>query len=142
MDHLPLFSRGHSCIKRCLRLSGTKIASQNRSDHGGRKRARSHSAAEITGLGLPSKSQKARSDHGRKSPQPRDFAAAATTGRTLRFEGSPYYYNGLRDCSQNAVSTDPPISRNTFLRLYHGGSIVAIFPYSHPKESFEAIFKK
>ena len=26
------------------------------------------------------KSQEARSDHGRKSPQPRDFAAAATTG--------------------------------------------------------------
>ena len=28
-------------------LSGTKIASQNRSDHGGGKRARNHSAAEI-----------------------------------------------------------------------------------------------
>ena len=28
-------------------LSGTKIASQNRSDHGGRKQARNHSAAEI-----------------------------------------------------------------------------------------------
>ena len=71
--------------------SGTKIASQNRSDHGGRKWARNHSAAEIEGffasvaaqkkslaasdfLGLPSKSQEARNDHGRKSPQPRDFA--------------------------------------------------------------------
>ena len=31
-------------------LSGTKIASQNRSDHGGRKRARNHSAAEIAGF--------------------------------------------------------------------------------------------
>ena len=31
-------------------LSGTKIASQNRSDHGGRKRARDHSAAEIAGF--------------------------------------------------------------------------------------------
>ena len=30
--------------------------------------------------GLASKSQEAHSDHGRKSPQPRDFAAAATTG--------------------------------------------------------------
>ena len=33
-----------------LRLSSTKIASQNRSDHGGRKRARNHSAAEIAGF--------------------------------------------------------------------------------------------
>ena len=63
---------------------------------GGRKQARSHSAAEITGffrfasrkritsryrfLVLASKSQEARSDQGRKSPQPRDFAAAATMG--------------------------------------------------------------
>ena len=31
-------------------LSGTRIASQNRSDHGGRKPARNHSAAEITGF--------------------------------------------------------------------------------------------
>ena len=31
-------------------LSGTKIASQNRSDHGGRKLARNHSAAEIAGF--------------------------------------------------------------------------------------------
>ena len=31
-------------------LSGTKIASQNRSDHGGRKRARNDSAAEIAGF--------------------------------------------------------------------------------------------
>ena len=31
-------------------LSGTKIASQNRSDHGGRKRARNHFAAEIAGF--------------------------------------------------------------------------------------------
>ena len=30
--------------------------------------------------GLASESQENRSDHGRKSPQPRDFAAAATTG--------------------------------------------------------------
>ena len=29
---------------------GTKIASPNRSDHGGRKQARSHSAAEIAGF--------------------------------------------------------------------------------------------
>ena len=31
-------------------------------------------------VGLASKSQENRSDHGRKSPQPRDVAAAATTG--------------------------------------------------------------
>ena len=31
-------------------LSGTKTALQNRSDHGGRKRARNHSAAEIAGF--------------------------------------------------------------------------------------------
>ena len=31
-------------------LSGTKIASQNRSDHCGRKRARNHSTAEIAGF--------------------------------------------------------------------------------------------
>ena len=31
-------------------LSGTKITSQNRSDHGGRKQARNHSAAEIAGF--------------------------------------------------------------------------------------------
>ena len=80
-------------------LSGTKIASQNRSDHGGRKRARNHSAAEIAGFfafpaakkslaasdfGVSLKSQENRSDHGRKSPQPRDFAAAATTGHLGR----------------------------------------------------------
>ena len=54
-----------------------------------------HSAAEIAGFfaspaaknrwllaifGVSLKSQEARSDHGCKSPQPRDFAAAATTG--------------------------------------------------------------
>ena len=33
----------------CAGLSGTKIASQNRSDRGGRKRARNHSTAEIAG---------------------------------------------------------------------------------------------
>ena len=33
-----------------LELSGTNIASQNRSDHGGRKRARNQSAAEIAGF--------------------------------------------------------------------------------------------
>ena len=31
-------------------LSGTKIASQNRSDHGGRRQARNHFAAEIAGF--------------------------------------------------------------------------------------------
>ena len=90
-------SRWEEVSKSCLKLSNTKIASQNRSDHGGHKRARSnHSAAEIAGffnspaakkiasrsrfLGLASKSQEARSGHGRKSPQLRDFVAPATTG--------------------------------------------------------------
>ena len=34
----------------CPFLSGTKIASQNRSDHGGRRQARNHFAAEIAGF--------------------------------------------------------------------------------------------
>ena len=55
--------------------------------------ARNHSAAEIAGFfasppakkslaasDFTVKSEEARSDHGRKSPQPRDFVAAATTG--------------------------------------------------------------
>ena len=33
-----------------LALSGTKIASQNRSDHGGRKRARNHSMQKLQGF--------------------------------------------------------------------------------------------
>ena len=37
-------------IAEVSQLSGTKIASQNRSDHGGRKRARNHFAAEIAGF--------------------------------------------------------------------------------------------
>ena len=41
-------------------------------------------------LGLASESQENRSDHGRKSPQPRDFAAAATTGHICT-EGSFSY---------------------------------------------------
>ena len=36
-----------SSVSKMLGLSGTKIASQNRSDHGGRKWDRNHSAAEI-----------------------------------------------------------------------------------------------
>ena len=39
-----------SVVNACSELSGTKIASQNRSDHGGRKRARNHFAAEIAGF--------------------------------------------------------------------------------------------
>ena len=39
-----------SLVGACSTLSGTKIASQNRNDHGGRKRARNHSAAEIAGF--------------------------------------------------------------------------------------------
>ena len=38
---------------RCMilrNLSGTKIASQNRSDHSGRRQARNHFAAEIAGF--------------------------------------------------------------------------------------------
>ena len=34
---------------RMSRLSDTKLASQNRSDHGGREQARKHSVAEIAG---------------------------------------------------------------------------------------------
>ena len=38
-------------------LSGTKIASQDRNDHGGRKRARNHSAAEIVRFFAPPAAQ-------------------------------------------------------------------------------------
>ena len=84
-----------SLKKKRTERSGTKIAAQNRSDHGGTLRARNHSAAEIAGFSASPAAKKslAPSDFGvglkiagssqrprRKSPQPRDFAAAATTG--------------------------------------------------------------
>ena len=72
-----------------LELSGTRIASQNRNDHGGRKRARNQSAAEIAGSfasvaankslaasdfwGYPQNRRKLAATMGRKSPQPRDI---------------------------------------------------------------------
>ena len=61
------------------RLSGTKIASQNRSDHGGRKRARNHSAAEIAGFFASAAAKKslAASDFG-GLPQNRRKLAATT----------------------------------------------------------------
>ena len=75
-----------------LPLSSTKIASLNRNDHGGCKRARNHSASEIArSLGLASKSQEARSDHRCKSqrPPPQVASAARFCGcsdhRTLSF---------------------------------------------------------
>ena len=49
-----IFERGKNvlyCGGEAIReLSGTKIASQNRSDHGGRRQARNHFAAEIAGF--------------------------------------------------------------------------------------------
>ena len=79
---------------RLSRLAAQKIASQNRSDHSGRKWARNHSAAEIAGffaspaakkirwplaiLGLPSKSQELSSHR----PRPQVAAAARFCGRS------------------------------------------------------------
>ena len=102
-DFLRRGNRAPWALKKSRDFSGSgKNRSRNRRESrdfgalsGGRKQARNHSAAEITGffafpaakkslaasdLGLASKSQENRSDHSRKSPQPRDFAAAATTG--------------------------------------------------------------
>ena len=72
--------------------SGTRLASQNCSDHGGPERSQPFHGrnrrgfcfagriARFWGLPpLPSKSQEARSDHGCKSLQLRDFTADATT---------------------------------------------------------------
>ena len=74
------------------RLSGTKIASQNRSDHGGRKRARNHSAAEIAGFfaSPAAKRSLAASDFGvnlkiaesSQRPWPQVAAAARFCGRS------------------------------------------------------------
>ena len=70
-------------------LSGTKIASQNRSDHGGCKRARNHSDAEIAGFFALAAAKKllAASDFGvslriaGKSQRPRPQVAAAARFR-------------------------------------------------------------
>ena len=76
----------------CGALSGTKIASQNRSDHGGRKRARNHSAAEIAGFFASPAAKKslAASDFGvnlkiagsSQRPWPQVAAAARFCGRS------------------------------------------------------------
>ena len=55
-------------------LSGTKIASQDRSDHCGRKRARNHSAAEIAGFFA--------------SPAAKKTLAASDFGLSLKIAGS------------------------------------------------------
>ena len=60
-------------IKRSM-ISGTKIASQNRSDHGGRKRVRDHSAAEIAGFFA--------------SPAANKLLAASDFGVSLKIAGS------------------------------------------------------
>ena len=77
-----VFSRPQSCLDRRFPigvLSGTKIASQNRSDHGGSKRARNHSAAEIAGFFASAAAKKsvAASDFG-GLPQNRRKLAATT----------------------------------------------------------------
>ena len=63
---LSFLPRGQKHWGRGRRTSIEKIASQNRSDHGGRKRARNHSAAEIAGFfALPAaKKSLAASDFG------------------------------------------------------------------------------
>ena len=91
-DSTPCFFKVSTALTLAAQTSYRKVAVTTV----GRKQARSHSAAESQGfslrrpqikksyplatLGVSLKSQDAHSDHGRKSPQLRDFAAAATTG--------------------------------------------------------------
>ena len=63
-----------------LTLSGTKIASQNRNDHGGRKRARNHSAAEIARFCASPATKKSLAPSDFRGPQNRrNFAATMGT---------------------------------------------------------------
>ena len=108
-------------------LSSAKLASQNRSDHGGRERARNHSAAEIAALfawpaakfnnrnrsdfwGYPQSRRKLAQvvNHGRKSPQPRDFAAATTTGHQANVPHPDWGSARLSDQWNLAISCVPP----------------------------------
>ena len=72
-------------------LSGTKIASQNRSDHGGRKRARNHSGAEIAGFfALPAaKKSLAASDFWGWPQNRRKIAATTAASRRSRAISRP-----------------------------------------------------
>ena len=72
-------------------LSGTKIASQNRSDHGGRKRARNHSAAEIAGFfaSLAAKKSLAASDFWGQPQNRRKLAATVAASRRSRAISRP-----------------------------------------------------
>ena len=74
-----------------LGLSGTKIASQNRSDHGGRKRARSHSAAEIAGFlaSAAAKKSLAASDFWGLPQNRRKIAATTAASRRSRAISRP-----------------------------------------------------
>ena len=67
-------------------LSGTKIELQNRSDHGGRKRTRNHSVAEIAGFfALPAaKKSLAASDFGGYPQNRRKIAATTAASRRSR----------------------------------------------------------
>ena len=72
-------------------LGGTKIASQNRSDHGGRKRARNHSAAEIAGFFalLAAKKSLAASDFWGLPQNRRTIAATTAASRRSRAISRP-----------------------------------------------------
>ena len=81
--------RANFCLLPCdtsQELSGTKIASQNRSDHGGRKRARNHSAAEIARFfALPAaKNSLAASDFWGLPQNRRKIAATTAASRRSR----------------------------------------------------------
>ena len=56
---------------------------------------------------LASKSQEARNDHGRKSPQPRDFAAAATMAWDTKMGQSPKMKNTFKELRMKCVVLGP-----------------------------------
>ena len=98
-------------------LGGTNIASQNRSDHGGRKRARNHSAAETAGFFASPAAKKslAASDFWdqpqiavkSQRPRPQVAAAARFRGRsdhgTLRGRHSIFGHDRAHMCETGTI---------------------------------------
>ena len=89
------------CIPPDMNLSGAKIASQNRSDNGGRKRARNHSAAEIARFFASPATKKLgvslKIAGSSQRPRPQVAAIARFCGRsnhgTLRYEHNVWIMN-------------------------------------------------
>ena len=80
-----------TCRPAYTHLSGTEIASRNRCDHGGRKRARNHSAAEIAGFfaSLAAKKLLAASVFWVKVQNRRKLAATTAASRRSRAISRP-----------------------------------------------------